>query len=486
LAEPDRLRAVDTIWLDAERPGPSIAIGSVSELEGPAPALSELRDHVASRIDLMPRLQQRLTPSSLRLRRPTWQPCEAELTHHIRQLEIGPAEGPDDLEHAVWRVMEQRLDPKRPLWDLHLVTGLPDGAWGLIPRMHHAVADGAGSVLTLGHLVDVDASGSKTLVDVFTEAVAASSANPQGDARSRSGLVMRAAARGGDRALRALRGSLNPVAATGAVAESALAARRRAEAQVAKSAVGVRAIAAPRTKSLIGGDPGVRRYWRRHQVTLADVKTIRRALGGTVNDVVMTLLSGGYSRMMERRGQATVGEYLKVNIPVSLRAPGDVSSNNQVTALFVQLPLSGTAADRMRWIHDHINTVKDAKTADGLKLIADMLNVAPALIQTAAVRVNGPFPEWMLDTLVTNVPGPPFPVYTLGRHVTRMTPIVALGRPLWCAVAVVSYDGVLNFGISTGEGGEQAGVDIRDGIDQTLQALLAYSHASSPDDSPEA
>jgi diacylglycerol O-acyltransferase len=468
MTEHDRLRSVDTLWLDAERPGPSIAIGSINEVEGPAPTLDELRDFIESRIHLMPRLQQQLTHSSLRVKRPTWEHASADLTHHVQAIEVDAPGDDAALERAVAQIMETPLDFERPLWDAHLLTGLADGRFAIVTRMHHAVADGQGSIITLGHLLDTDPDGTRSLTDVFASAAPTTPAS----SRSTRSLVMDAAARGGDLTLRALRASLNPTRAASAVASSADDVRQRATDQVTRSAAGVRAVASPRIGSLIGGDPGQRRYWRTHQVALSDVKTIRSAFGATVNDVVMTLVSGGFATMMQRRGQDPTGKFLKVNIPVSVRAPGDMAANNQVTALFVQLPVSGPAVDRMKWIRSHINDVKDAKTADALQLIVDMLNVAPALIQTAAVRINGPFPEWTLDTLVTNVPGPPFPVYEMGRQVRRMMPLVALGRPLWCAVAVVSYDGELTFGISTGEGGEQAGVDVRDGIDSMLHDLL--------------
>jgi diacylglycerol O-acyltransferase len=469
MTEPDRLRSVDTLWLDAERPGPSIAIGSISEVEGPAPSVEELREFIASRIHKMPRLQQRLTHSSLRVKRPTWQEASADLTHHVREIHVD-APGDASLEKAVALVMETPLDFERPLWDAHLVTGLADGRFAIVTRMHHAVADGQGSVITLGHLIDTDPDGTTSLTDMLKRFVPV--AEEKDEAGSSRPLLVDAAARGGDLMLRALRKSLNPTEAAGSLGGSVDEVRRRASEQLARSATGIRAVASPRIGSLIGGDPGQRRYWRTHQVAMSDVKTIRGAFDAKVNDVVMTLVSGGYGTMMERRGQDPSGQYIKVNIPVSIRAPGDLASNNKVTALFVQLPVSGPAVERMTWIRSHINDVKDAKTADALKVIVDMLNVAPALIQTAAVRINGPFPEWTLDTLVTNVPGPPFPVYMMGRHVRRMMPLVALGRPLWCSVAVVSYDGQLNFGISTGEGGEQAGIDIRDGIERTLQDLL--------------
>lgn len=477
MPKPDRLRAVDTVWLDAERPGPSIAIGGVNEVDGPAPTIEEVRDFVASRIDRMPRLQQRLTHSSLRLRRPTWQPATADLAHHVQQIDVDEP-GDAALERAVARVMEKPLDFGRPLWDLHLVTGLPEGRFAMITRLHHAVADGLGSMVTLGHLIDTDPQGTTSLVDVFRQA----EASPRPSARSSTETLMDAASRGGDLTLRALRASLSPARAASALADSVEDVSSRAAGQVSRSATGIRAVAAPRIGSLVGGDPGQRRYWRTHQVSLSQVRTIRQAFGASVNDVVMTLVSGGYGTMMQRRGQDPTGRFLKVNIPVSLRAPGDLASNNQVTALFVQLPVSGPAVQRMRWIHSHINDVKDAKSAEAIKVIADMLDVAPALVQTVAVRLNGPFPEWALDTLVTNVPGPPFGVYVMGRHVRRMMPLVAVGRPLWCTIGVFSYDGRLTFGISTGEGGEQAGIDIRDGIEQMLHDLLDASQSMRADE----
>jgi diacylglycerol O-acyltransferase len=468
MSEPDRLRSVDTLWLDAERPGPSIAIGSINEVEGPAPSIGQMRDFIGSRIDRMPRLQQKLTHSSLRVKRPTWEQAWADLSHHVREIHVDQPGDDVSLEQAVAHIMETPLDFERPLWDAHLVTGLADDAFAVVTRMHHAVADGQGSIITLGHLIDTDPQGTTSL----TDALASATPSVTTPSRSTRSLLLNAASRGGDLTLRALRASLSPTRAAGSLASSVEDVGRRTTDQLTRSATGIRAVASPRMGSLIGGDPGQRRYWRTHQVALSDVKAIRRAFGATVNDVVMTLVSGGYGTMMERRGQDPTGQYIKVNIPVSVRAPGDLASNNQVTALFVQLPVSGPAVERMTWIRSHINHVKDAKTADALKLIVDMLNVAPSLIQTAAVRINGPFPEWTLDTLVTNVPGPPFPVYVMGRHVRRIMPLVALGRPLWCSVAVVSYDGQLNFGISTGEGGEQAGVDIRDGINRMLEDLL--------------
>ncbi|MXP22409.1 DUF1298 domain-containing protein [Gordonia sp. HNM0687] len=465
----ERIRAMDAVFVDAEEPGPSVAIGSVIVADGPAPTLQETRDFVASRIALTPRLQQRIVPSSLRIRRPVWEHAEADLTHHIREIDLGGDGGDAALEQAVSRIMEIPLDFERPLWDMHLLTGLADG-FGMVTRVHHVVADGQGSVLMLGHLLDTDAAGTTTLTDALLGAgrELAPSVGTGGSPRDH---LVASVADGGDRLMRALRTSLHPGEAATAVVD----AGRRAGEQFASAAEAVRTWTAPRFGSLIGGSPGVRRHWHMVRMPIADVKAVKNAFGCTLNDVVMAMVSGGYGLMMQRRAKPTDGKYLKVVIPVSVRAPFDVSSNNQVSGLLTQLPVSGTAVERLTWITDHINKVKHSGEAESVKVITDMFNVAPAAIQTVAVRHRGPLPEWMVDTLVTNVPGPPFPTYYQGRRVRQMLPIVALGRPLWCLVAVLSFDGELSFGISTGEGGEQAGRDIREGIRQTLAELQTAS-----------
>ncbi len=466
----ERIRAMDAVFLDAEEPGPSVAIGSAIVADGPAPTLQETRDFVASRIALTPRLQQRIVPSSLRIRRPVWEHVEADLTHHIREIDMGGDGSDAALEQVVSRIMEIPLDFDRPLWDMHLLTGLGDG-FGMVTRIHHVVADGQGSVLVLGHLLDTDADGTTTLTDALLAAGNRSPARSGTEGSARDHLIA-SVADGGDRLMRALRTSLHP----GEAATAMVDAGRKAGEQFVSTAEAVRTWTTPRFGSLIGGSPGVRRHWHMAQVPIADVKALKNAFDCTLNDVVMALVSGGYALMMQRRDQPTDGKYLKVVIPVSVRAPLDVTSNNQVSGLLTQLPVSGTAVERLTWIKGHINKVKHSGEAESIKAITDMFNVAPAAIQTVAVRHRGPLPEWMVDTLVTNVPGPPFPIYYQGRRVRQMLPTVALGRPLWCLVAVISFDEELSFGISTGEGGEQAGRDIREGILQTLTELQEASN----------
>jgi diacylglycerol O-acyltransferase len=207
-------------------------------------------------------------------------------------------------------------------------------------------------------------------------------------------------------------------------------------------------------------------------VSLADVKRIRATYGVTVDDVVMALTSGGYGALMRGRGQATDSEFVKILIPVSTRAPHDLAANNQVRALLIQLPVFGSALERLTWIADHISTLKDAGTAAATKVVLDMLDVAPARVQTLVVRSDMPIPEWAVDSLVTNVPGPQFPLYLMGRRVSEEYPIIPLRRPIWCSIGVLSYDGTLEFDMAAGDGGNEEVVALQDGIQASLAELL--------------
>jgi diacylglycerol O-acyltransferase / wax synthase len=476
-----RMRAIDAVWLDAETGGPAVAVGSLVLAEGPPPTVEELRAGVGSRLDRMARLSERAVPSRGPVRRPRWEPVDVDLSYHVREQAVAAPADMGAIEDAVSAVLASPMDLDKPLWDMHLLTGLPVEQFGVVTRLHHAVADGAGSLLLLGHLFDLEPAGGTTLSEFFAAAVtqaaqAQSVSSPAGQESSTRAMLREAASRGGDLTLRALRKViLDPAEAarrTGQAVQQVGEEVSQTSAEVARRAAAVGTAFAPRTHALLSGDPGMHRHWRTTRVSLADVKRIRAGYGVTVNDVVMALTSGGYGALMQGRGQPTDSEFVKILIPVSTRAPHNFASNNQVTGLFIQLPVFGPAPERLRWIAEHINTLKDSGTAAAAKVLVDMLDIAPASIQTLVVRTDTPIPLWAVDSLVTNVPGPQFPLYLMGRRVNEQYPIIPLGRPLWCTIGVVSYDGMLEFGMGTGEGGAEAVLALQDGIQASLAELL--------------
>ena len=470
-----RLSSMDALWMSVEKDGgPPIAIGALAVMEGPAPTLEEYTANVRSR--LTGRMRERLVPGLLRVRQPKWEDAEPDLGKQIRELELPAPGGEAELHDAVGQIMTVPLDPELPLWDSTLITGLADGTWAVVTRLHHTVADGQGSLMVTGNLIDVDPEGTTTLttaLDAMTHQYLARQAAGEPEDSSQGGTVAKLATatqKGGDLLLRALR-TVTSVSATTEVVGAAAGG-------ISKT-VEVVGSHMPWIPGPLAGDPGMQRSWEMTQVSLDDVRTIRGSLGGTVNDVVMALMSGGYIRALEKLGKQP--DDVRVMVPLSLRTPGDATANNQVSFLLVVLPLAGSAATRLADIHEHINSIKDLRVgAPGIPTQAIVDRTVPAFVQTFAVsnplalKAGGAFTE----TLVTNVPGPTFPIYVTGRKVKVLTPIIPLGEPLRLSTGVMSYNGVLYFGISGGEGITDAVPEVAQGIRDTLTELLT---ASRPD-----
>jgi len=471
-SDPERLASADSFWLDADVTGPSIAIGALTVVDGPAPTIEEMRELTAQRLPKMERLRQRVRPSSIRLKRPTWETVDqVDLDHHVRAVTLDAPADRAALERLVGRIMEIPLDLDRPLWDSHVVYGLPDDGWAMVTRMHHAVADGQAAVLLMGRWLDTDPAGTKSLTAALEQLMAAAgpsggsapSGGSEGPVRD-SGLdkntrtqrsLAQAFSQGGDLILRTLRKGVE--AAPEAIAQAG---------EGLSTMVG-------RKPGSLAGRPGDGRHWVSVDVSLSDVKRIRKAHGGTVNDVVMTLLSGGYRKAIEALDEPLAGRIVRVLVPVSIRTPGDLATNNQVSGLFVQIPVDGTAAERLTTIRTHINKLKGSGFPAAGKLMWEATQSTPAALQTVVVGNMTTLPAYIMETLVTNVPGPQFPIYLAGRKLRAMYPIIPLGGSLRVSTGVLSYDGTLNFGIS---GGTYAGdqiAQIREGISETLNELLS-------------
>ncbi len=364
------------------------------------------------------------------------------------------------------------MDPELPLWDSTMITGLQDDTWALLTRLHHAVADGQGGLLLTGRMIDVDPDGEMTLTDALDEMMQAFKQSRQsggdGDDSSASRVVV-AAKQGGELVLRALRTFTS---------QSASAEALQSASDAAAKAIDALSAHLPAKPGPLSGDPGLGRSWATTQVSLSDVREIRSNLGGTVNDVVMTLMAGGYANVLASMGQQV--ESLRVAIPLSLRSPGDLRSNNQVSALLVVLPIGGPAPARLADVREHIDSVKDlgiAAVGSPAQAIVD--RTVPAFVQTFAVaNLTGAVGSAFIDSLVTNVPGPPFTIYVFGREVLTLAPVLPLGAPLRLSAAIFSYNGVLQFGISGGEGMSDAVHEVTAGIQATLAELLEAARSA--------
>ncbi|HYN57914.1 MAG TPA: wax ester/triacylglycerol synthase family O-acyltransferase [Motilibacterales bacterium] len=440
----DRLHAIDLVWLEMQGDGPPIAIGTVAVAEGPAPADGELLSMVADRLDRMPRLHQDLTDRGVGLRRPLWvEAQEVDLPAHLHHVDATAAGDHPGLDAAVGRIMEQSLPPDQPLWDMWVVDGLED-RWALVWRIHHTIADGVGALILLGHGFDLAVDGGGTLADAV---LANQPAQPDGLAGEPT-----VAPREGPLSLTALASEV------GHSLDGVLSVLRGAAPHVIPAVTAL----IPHPPSHLAGEVGPRRMWVSVDLPLVGVKSTGRALGASVNDIVLACVAGGFRDLLIHRGEPVSGRVVRNLVPVSMRAPGDDSSQNRVSGTLGHLPVG--IADPVARLAEVRAGVAHGRGFGTPALASALLGLVdrsvPASVQDVAIAMVGrTAPAWFLDTLTTNVPGPQFPVYLCGRRVVAMYPVIPVAGHTCITTGIFSYDGTLNVGV-TGDADQAGDIDV--------------------------
>ncbi len=441
----DRLHAIDLVWLEMQGDGPPIAIGTVAVAQGDAPSDDELLAMVADRLERMPRLHQDLTDLGIGLRRPEWVEAQGvDLAAHLHHVDASAGGSLRGLDAAVSHIMEQSLPPDQPLWDMWVVDGLVD-RWALVWRVHHTIADGVGALILLGHGFDLEPDGGQTLADAIlavpapraAERIDAASPETPTAPRSSNGAVITQVGHGLGHALGALRGSIPHVipAATALV---------------------------PRPPSRLAGPVGPGRVWVSVDIPLAEVKSIGKALGATVNDVVLACVTGGFRDLLVHRGEPVDGRRVRNLVPVSMRPPGDDSAQNRISGMLGHLPVGvADPLDRLAAVRAGVAHGREAGTPALASALLELVDrTVPAALQDVAVAAVGrSAPAWFMDTLTTNVPGPQFPVFLCGRPVVAMYPLIPVAGHTCITTGIFSYDGMLNIGV-TGDADQAGDVEI--------------------------
>jgi len=433
----DRLTALDASFLHIERLEYPMHVGAMSILEG-APffdedgrfRITEVRDLVRSRLPLMPRFRKRLMSVPFEQGRPIWVDDEHfDIAYHVRHTALPRPGSWEQLVALTTRVQETLLDRARPLWELWFVEGLEDDQVAIIQKTHHSLIDGVSGVDVATLLLDLSPDYTAPVVEEW---------RPQPPPSPDQLLVD------------TLRERLTEPAEVLRSVRSLLRVPRRALARIGELTQGMstmmtRSAIAPRTS--LNGRTGRHRRLSVVRVPLAEVKEIRASLGGTVNDVVLAGVAGGLRRLLQDRAEATDDLQLRVLCPVSVRSDDERGAlGNKVSAMFVNLPVDDRAApDRVDAIAAQTRDLKDRHQAAGAEMIMSMTDyVAPTLISLAARVVHRqPF----INMVVTNVPGPQFPLYMMGARLLEAFPIVPLTRNLTVVVGILSYDGTMHFGL---------------------------------------
>lgn len=461
----DRLSPVDVSFLDQEKEGSHMHIGAVMTFEGPPPTRDDLRAHIESRLHLVPRYRQKLTFPRLEMGRPLWVDDPSfNIDYHVRHTALPQPGGIEQLRLLTARIFSQRLDRTKPLWELWLVQGLEDNRFACISKTHHSLVDGVSGVDLTTVLFDVSPTPSEPVAEDWTPSAEPSQASlvasgVRGIAGTPVGL-----------ARRAIHVARRPKQAVGEVAEAA-----EGLGEVAWSFINP----PPSTPLNVPIGPHRRVLWLPFR--LADLKTIKNTLGGTVNDVFLAIATGVLRRWLHSRGVRTEGLELRGIVPVSIRDDKEKGAlGNRITAMLGPLPVyAKDPVERLRIVSESMEGLKESKQAMGAETLTRLQDFAPPTILAQASRLN--FSTRAYNVLVTNVPGPQFPLYLLGREMLELAPVPFLAPKRALAIAIMSYNGNVVIGLM---GDYDAMADLDDFgefVRESVQELLEEARRHEPD-----
>jgi diacylglycerol O-acyltransferase / wax synthase len=432
-AHGDRLTAVDASFLAQEGPNAHMHIGAVMIFEGPPPAFRDVANHVRSRLHLVPRYRHKLAVPPLETGRPLWVDDPSfNLEYHLRHTAL-PAPGTEEkLRVLAARIHSQQLDRTKPLWELWVVQGLEGNRFAMVSKAHHALVDGVAGVDLATVLFDLEPV-------------------PQPAPHEGEPWVPRSEPSAAALAARGVQGLVRlPFSLAGRALDAA--ARPAASLRIAREAVeGLGEVAwaglnpAPGTPLNVPIGPHRRLCFVRNE--LSAFKLVKDTFGGTVNDVVLSVVAGGLRRWLHSRGVRAEGLELRALVPVSIRAAGERGEmGNRLAAMRGPLPVYvEDPVARLRVVKQAMDGLKESKQAIGAEVLAGVQNLAPPTVLAQASRIN--FSTRLFNLLVTNIPGPQFPLYVLGRELQDLFPVAFLPRDHALAVAIMSYNGGIDFGL---------------------------------------
>ena len=465
-AHRDRLSSVDASFLHQEGRASHMHVGAVLIFEGPPPAREDFLAQIDSRLHLVPRYRQKLAFPRFEMGRPVWiDDSRFNLGYHVRHTALPAPGGVEQLRLLAGRIYSQRLDRSKPLWEVWLVQGLEDNRFALINKTHHALVDGVSGVDLATVLFDTSPVPEERAgpEDDWTPAPEPTQAELVADG------VKGAIRAPGDIASGLLKAARDPVG-------TARAAREAAEGVGEIVWAGLNP--APETPLNVPIGPHRRFWWTRS--SLDDFKAIKNAVGGTVNDVVLAVVSGALGRWLRTRGVRTEGLELRALVPVSIRRPGaEGELGNQIAAMRGPLPVYATdPLDRLEIVMEAMADLKQSKQALGAEVISSLNDFAPPTLLAQASRLN--FSTRLFNLIVTNVPGPQFPLYLLGLELQELAPVAFLPENHALAVAIISYNGCVDFGL-LGDYDAMPDLDVfADYLDDALAELMQAAGVGKP------
>ena len=460
----DRLTGLDSSFLHMERAGAHMHVASTSIFVGPAPSIGEFRDHIASRLHLVPRFRQKLRFVPFGQGRPVWvDDPHLNMEYHVRQTAL-PAPGSEEqLRNLAARIFSQQLDRSKPLWELWLVEGLDGDRFAIVGKSHHALVDGISGVDITTVLFDTEKEPDNppalppkwaprpepTDFKLLSDALRERTTSPQEIVRG-----VRAALRGPRQVLRGV-GATSKMVSAG--------------------------MAAPSTPFNVEIGPHRRVAFVRSD--LGALKQIKNQHGGTVNDVILSVVAGAIGNYLRARGHDTEDLEMRAMVPVSVRAEEERGAlGNRISAMMAPLPVwCEDPVRRLHLVSEIMGDLKGSGQAVGAEILTRIVDFAPTTIASQAARLQPA--QRFFNLVVTNVPGPQFPLFVLGREMESIFPMVPLARRQALCVGIMSYNGQVDFGL-IGDYDAMAdldsfGLDLEGAIAEIAGAAATGSQGSS-------
>ncbi len=456
----DRLSPLDVSFLYMEELTTPMHVGGVAIFEVPEGGFDyeRLVRLIRDRIALVPRYRQRVRWVPGHLANPVWVDDEQfDVTYHVRRSAL-PRPGTDDqLNDLVARIMSRPLDRARPLWEMYLVEGLEDDRFAILTKTHHAMVDGATAV-DIGQVI-LDASPEPRDVPVDTW-------RPLREPSS----------------VELVAGAVNEIArspkAVVDTVRTGLIDVQETVGQLGRSVVGLaaaaRTMARPASASPLNVSIGGARRYATTETDLEKLKRIKRAHGGTINDIVLTILAGALRAWMLTRAEpVTTSSSIRAMVPVSVRTPGD-NSGNQIAAFLCDLPIGEPdPVIRLQRVRFEMDMLKETGQMLGATALVGVASFTPPTVHSLGARVVSGLSRRVYNVVITNVPGPQFPLYAGGALMLAAYPVVPLARGQAVSIGLTSYDGGVFFGLNADREALPDVEVLAQCIDDAIEEMLA-------------
>lgn len=435
---PSRMSALDASFLFMEDASTPMHAGGVAIFTPPADGFDHERlvRLIRQRIPFVPRYRQRVREVPFGLARPVWVDDERfDVTYHVRRSALPRPGSREQLNELVARLMTRPLDRGRPLWEMYLVEGLDDGNFAIVSKSHQALVDGLSAVDIAQVMLDPTEE---------TVVVAGDAWRPRVEPTDIE-LLASAFAELATRPASAFEAARNTVTGTASTAV-----------HVGQRAIGVLGAALAMAR-MPGPSPlnvtiGGQRRFATVDLALADLKRVRAEFGGTVNDIVLAVITGALrSWLMTRGAPVNQGDTLRALLPVSVAVPGsssDDAGGNRVTAALADLPVGESdPAIRLQQINYQLAQLEEGSHFVGADAIVNIAGFGPPTLHALGARVGSSLSRKVYNLVVTNVPGPQRSLFAAGSRMVAAYPVVPLTKGQALSIGLISYDGGVYFGL---------------------------------------